>query len=118
MTFWVTIAGWTLVHFVWQGGLIAGAAALALALLRAATPQARYLLTGTALTLMLLSPPVTAGWLSSTFIRPTGADLATATTFTIGDLAGRSRAATDRGLIAAPPSPQRRPGTTSYFPSS
>lgn len=34
--------GWTLLHFLWQGLLIAGATALALAALRNARPEARY----------------------------------------------------------------------------
>ena len=38
----VQALGWTLLHFVWQGLLIAGATALALAALRNARPGARY----------------------------------------------------------------------------
>jgi beta-lactamase regulating signal transducer with metallopeptidase domain len=116
MTLWVTIAGWTLVHFVWQGALIAGAAALALRLLRAATPQARYLVTGTALTLMLLSPLITAGRLSSTSIRQTGTNLTPETTSTISNMSNRSRAATARGPVATARRPQRHAGVDPVFP--
>ena len=42
MNAFVQALGWTLLHFVWQGLLIAGATALALALLRNARPEARY----------------------------------------------------------------------------
>ena len=38
----VQALGWTLLHFLWQGLLIAGATALALAALRNARPEARY----------------------------------------------------------------------------
>ena len=65
MTPWITIAGWTLVHFLWQGAVIGATAAVGLALLRAATPQARYGLAATALALMLLSPLATVTWLSA-----------------------------------------------------
>lgn len=65
MTLWITIAGWTLVHFLWEGAAIAGAAAVGLALLRAATPQVRYVVATAALALMLLSPLATATWQSS-----------------------------------------------------
>ena len=33
MTPWITIAGWTLVHFLWQGAVIGATAAVGLALL-------------------------------------------------------------------------------------
>jgi len=45
----ITQLGWTLLHFLWQGALIAGGAALGLMALRHARPQARYLLLCTAL---------------------------------------------------------------------
>lgn len=37
-------AGWTLVHTLWQGAAIAGAAALTLALMRTSSPNKRYIL--------------------------------------------------------------------------
>lgn len=42
MSGFVQALGWTLLHFVWQGLLIAGATALAMAALRNARPEARY----------------------------------------------------------------------------
>jgi uncharacterized protein (TIGR03435 family) len=60
MTSWVDVAGWTLVHFVWQGASIALLAALALRLLRSRRPQSRYLAACLALTAMLAAPVITA----------------------------------------------------------
>ena len=37
METWIYVAGWTLVHFVWQGAVIGAGAALGLYLLRGAT---------------------------------------------------------------------------------
>lgn len=51
--------GWTLLHFVWQGLLIAGLLVLALALLRHNSANARYLAGCMALGLMSLCPLVT-----------------------------------------------------------
>ncbi|MGK5026564.1 M56 family metallopeptidase [Janthinobacterium sp. RB2R34] len=42
MNTFVQALGWTLLHFLWQGLLIAGATALVLAVLRNARPEARY----------------------------------------------------------------------------
>lgn len=42
MNAFVQALGWTLLHFLWQGLLIAGATALVLAALRNARPEARY----------------------------------------------------------------------------
>ena len=60
MTGWVEIAGWTLVHFVWEGAAIALFAAIALRLLRTSRPQARYVVACAALAVMLVAPAVTA----------------------------------------------------------
>jgi beta-lactamase regulating signal transducer with metallopeptidase domain len=51
--------GWALLHFVWQGGLIALALAGVLALLRGRRPNVRYAAACAALALMLLSPALT-----------------------------------------------------------
>ena len=48
--------GWTLLHFIWQGSLIAGVTALALRLLRRASPVLRYNLACSALLACLLWP--------------------------------------------------------------
>jgi beta-lactamase regulating signal transducer with metallopeptidase domain len=62
---WVQVAGWTLVHFVWQGGLIALAGAAALRFLRTASAQARYGIACAALAAMLVSPAMTARVIST-----------------------------------------------------
>ena len=66
MTSWLDLAGWTLVHFVWQGAAIALAAAAVLRLLTFASPQARYAVACSALALMLAAPAFTALVLSGT----------------------------------------------------
>lgn len=60
MTAWIDLAGWTLVHFVWQGALIALGAAIGLRLLRSASAQSRYLFACLALGAMLAAPGLTA----------------------------------------------------------
>ena len=56
----IHVAGWTLVHFAWQGTLVALAAAVALWLLRHATAQSRYAVGCLALGAMLVLPGATA----------------------------------------------------------
>jgi uncharacterized protein (TIGR03435 family) len=58
MNTWIDLAGWTLLHFLWQGALVWAVAALALRALH--TAQARYALACVALTVMLAAPVVTA----------------------------------------------------------
>lgn len=53
---------WALLHFIWQGAVIAGALALALRLLARSSASARYAAACAALSLMALAPPVTL-WL-------------------------------------------------------
>ncbi len=55
----VRALGWALLHFVWQGALLAGLAALAMRLLRARSPQARYAVGCAALLLMVAAPVAT-----------------------------------------------------------
>jgi len=52
----VDSVGWTLIHFSWQGALVGGQTALALALLRKARPQTRYLVACIGLLLCLAWP--------------------------------------------------------------
>lgn len=52
----LTAIGWTLVDFVWQGALLACAVALALAALRGAKPQLRYMVACSGLMLCVLWP--------------------------------------------------------------
>jgi len=56
----IHVAGWTLVHFVWQGTLVGLAAAVALYLLRRSVPQARYGVACCALAAMIVLPGATA----------------------------------------------------------
>jgi uncharacterized protein (TIGR03435 family) len=60
MTSWTDVVGWTLVHFVWQGAVIALAAACILRVLRGSRPQLRYAVACMALATMLASPAFTA----------------------------------------------------------
>lgn len=57
------IAGWTLVHFLWQGLIIALLAAAGLACLRRFSAATRYLFACGGLALMLAAPLVTAMWM-------------------------------------------------------
>jgi uncharacterized protein (TIGR03435 family) len=66
MTTWTDVAGWTLVHFVWQGTVIALATAGVLRLLRGSRPQLRYVVACLALSMMLAAPVATAFVLSGT----------------------------------------------------
>jgi uncharacterized protein (TIGR03435 family) len=61
----IHVAGWTLVHFTWQGALVALTAAAALYLLRHAAPQSRYTVACLALAAMLVLPGATAWRLQS-----------------------------------------------------
>jgi beta-lactamase regulating signal transducer with metallopeptidase domain len=64
--FWTSLidtAGWTLVHFVWQGSLGAVVLAFALALVPRGCARVRYVLACLALAAMALLPAVTASYL-------------------------------------------------------
>jgi|SoiMethySBSTD1v2_1073268.scaffolds.fasta_scaffold00131_62 uncharacterized protein (TIGR03435 family) len=61
---WIDVAGWTLVHFLWQGAGIAAIAFVVLVLLRDRSPQTRYAVACAALIAMLAAPLVTVGVLS------------------------------------------------------
>src|SRR5215471_3216987 len=65
MDTWIDVAGWTLLHFVWQGAAIAAGAAVGLYLLRQATSNVRYVFASAALILMPLSVVATAFLVSS-----------------------------------------------------
>jgi HEAT repeat protein/beta-lactamase regulating signal transducer with metallopeptidase domain len=56
----IHVLGWTLVHFLWQGALVAAALGLAFALTRRAAPTTRYALGLAALGVMLVLPFGTA----------------------------------------------------------
>jgi beta-lactamase regulating signal transducer with metallopeptidase domain len=56
----IHVAGWTLVHFMWQGAVLALAAGGALRLSRHRSANARYVIAVMALAAMLASPLITA----------------------------------------------------------
>jgi beta-lactamase regulating signal transducer with metallopeptidase domain len=60
MTHGIEVMGWTLLHFVWQGGIIAIAAAAALWMGRHRSPQVRYVVALAAMAAMLAAPLITA----------------------------------------------------------
>jgi uncharacterized protein (TIGR03435 family) len=64
-TSWINVAGWTLVHFLWQGAAIAALTGCVLRLLRYWHPQWRYVTACTALAGMLAAPAITAVVLTS-----------------------------------------------------
>ena len=59
---WMQATGWTLIHFVWQGGLLALATAVGLRLCRRRSSEARYAIACAGLTAMLAAPVVTAAF--------------------------------------------------------
>ncbi len=52
---WIDVIGWTLIHFVWQGGVLTGAAVLILWLCRSRSSEARYAVACFCLIAMLAS---------------------------------------------------------------
>ena len=53
MSAWTYVAGWVLVHFVWQGAVVALAAALTLRLCRRQAASVRYVIACGAMLTML-----------------------------------------------------------------
>ena len=64
MTPFSEIAGWTLIHFVWQGAAIGFVAAAVLRASAGRSPNVRYLVACAALAAMVAAPLVTAQLLS------------------------------------------------------
>jgi beta-lactamase regulating signal transducer with metallopeptidase domain len=60
MSTWILVIGWTLIAFIWQGGLLSLATAAVLRLCRHRSSQARYALVCVGLAAMLIVPLVTA----------------------------------------------------------
>src|SRR5262245_24500868 len=67
---WIDVAGLSLVHFVWEGAVIAAFAGLALWLMRDRSPQTRYAVACAGLIAMLAAPLVTAAVLSRSMAIP------------------------------------------------
>jgi beta-lactamase regulating signal transducer with metallopeptidase domain len=57
--------GWTLIHFLWQGAVIALAFAFVTARLRRASANVRYMLAALTLLAMAAAPAATVAWLAS-----------------------------------------------------
>lgn len=64
-THWMLDFGWTLVHFLWQGALIAFVIAIVLRLLRQNKAQTRYLVGCIGLGMMAIAPMITFAMLSN-----------------------------------------------------
>jgi uncharacterized protein (TIGR03435 family) len=60
MNAWMHVAGWVLVHFVWQGAVLAVAAAVVLRRCRRQSASVRYAIACGAMTAMLVSTGITA----------------------------------------------------------
>lgn len=58
--------GWSLLHFVWEGAVVAILLAAVLKLLHAQSPQLRYTVACCALVLMTILPLITSGYLAIT----------------------------------------------------
>lgn len=65
--------GWTLVHFLWQGTVLAAALAVVLSLMRRAGANARYLVCCAGMLLMMIAPIVTLGLVLRATARPIAA---------------------------------------------
>ena len=111
---WIDVAGWTLLHFVWQGAAIAVVAAFGFFLLRAAAPHVRYALASVAMATMLVAPVATAMRLSST---TAVADPPRSTSAISIAPALPPDAAGDRHVAGAPRIPAKaRPGLKAVLP--
>jgi len=107
MTSWIDVVGWTLLHFVWQGALIAVFAALLLRLLKSSRPQLRYAVACGALSTMLASPLATALVLKN----------GPGTAFTNRVHVLRSSGGTVVGVAIVPPWSPRGPVTSGAVPA-
>ena len=110
----IDVAGWTLLSFVWQGALIAAAAAAVLRLSRHAPATVRYAVACGALTAMLVAPAATAWSLrlaarGTTLVEPISAEAFTPAV----DFAPSALAVAGRPTVSAPAS---RAGAERWFP--
>jgi bla regulator protein BlaR1 len=67
---WIDVAGLSLVHFLWEGAIIAAFTGMTLWLLRDRLPQTRYALACAGLIAMLAAPIFTAAALSRSMATP------------------------------------------------
>ena len=96
---WVERLGWTLLHFLWQGVLIAKLFAAARGLAgRSLSPRVRYAWACAALAAMALAPVATFALIGSgSPLIPASASGWSARPFAVGGFAGRSRRVALRG---------------------
>ncbi len=71
--------GWALIHFLWQGAVIAGGASTLLRLTRQRSASVRYIIASASLLAMLAAPVVTARLMWAGTVAPADADANTAT---------------------------------------
>ena len=93
MNGYVPVAGWTLIHFLWQGAGVALVTAVALRAARHASANVRYIIACVGLAAMLAAPIATAGRLS--------ADMATADARLVSGVMTGARAISDDGATSA-----------------
>lgn len=77
MSEWISVVGWTLIHFVWQGTPLAVATAGILRVCQHRSANTRYVTACVGLALMFVAPVVTAGVLWSPTGQPAVAESAT-----------------------------------------
>ena len=75
MSAWISIVGWALIHFVWQGTVLALATAVILRACQQRSANTRYLVACVGLALMVVSPVATAGALWSSTHQLASAEL-------------------------------------------
>jgi beta-lactamase regulating signal transducer with metallopeptidase domain/HEAT repeat protein len=110
--------GWALVHFVWQGTLVALVVAVALRSMRDASASARYALSAGALFAMMLLPAATSWRLGRADVRPAMEVLAAAPAAAVDEprpalTLPAARSTTDRRPVHSPsadPAASRRAG--------
>jgi beta-lactamase regulating signal transducer with metallopeptidase domain len=103
---WIDVAGWTLLHFIWQGTAIGMVAAIGFRLLRAAAPHVRYALASAAMVAMLIAPVATATRLAASVPVAVKAPVSTSANSLAAtlssDAAPRDEATTPPGRKAVP----------------
>ncbi len=106
--------GWTLIHFVWQGGLLAVVTAAGLRWSRHRSSEARYAIACVGLTAMLAAPAITA---AVSWVPPaaelSGASGAPAASASEGHAIGQT--ATNDAAISERRNRQRATGSTNGF---
>jgi len=113
----VTRIGWALVHFVWQGALVGGAAAVALQAMRRSSANARYLAACAALCVMTALPVYTFFALETAAAPATAAPAVSFSQGAAGEDATRvstqrdTRAQSDRGESSSTALAEREPLT-------